>query len=87
MSSAVPLVRKSTMLWKRKREGISTDQREATGQEDWNACLDAIEEFLGEHSWVTEEDDPKEIFCDGCGASLSKKLKSLRKQGPSRTER
>ena len=74
------------MFWKRKRGGLSTEQREATRQEGWNACLDATEEFLGQHSWVTEEDDPTEIFCDGCGASLSKKLKSMRKQGPTGIE-
>ena len=44
--------------------------------------MDAIEEFLAQHTWVTEEDAPREIFCDGCGASLSKKLKSMRKQEP-----
>jgi hypothetical protein len=67
--------------WKRRRD--SDEDRDRARGEGWDASLDAIEEFLGQHQWVTEEDDRVEIFCDGCGASLSKKLKSMRKHRPS----
>jgi hypothetical protein len=69
------------MFWRRRKE-VCDEHRNRLRTEGWNACLDAVEEFLAQHSWVSEEDEPNEIFCDGCGASLSKKLKSMRKQGP-----
>lgn len=65
------------MFWRRAKN-VSNEELDRVREEGWVACLDAIEHFLDQHSWVTEEDDRKEIFCDGCGASLHKKLRSMR---------
>lgn len=73
------------MFWRRRRE-VSDEARDRMQREGWNTRLDAIDDLLDQHSWMTEEDDRKEIFCDGCGASLSRKLKSMRKHGPTGTE-
>lgn len=67
------------MFWKRTKPESSEAGRERLKTEGWNACLEAIQEFLGQHSWVTEEGDRKEIFCDGCGASLTRKLATMRR--------
>jgi hypothetical protein len=67
------------VFWKRNKGGVSDEEREKIEARGWNACLDAVEEFLGQHSWVTEEEERQELFCDGCGASLRRKLGSMRK--------
>ena len=74
------------MLWRKRKESADWGQ-DPLRKQGWNACLDVVEEFLSQHSWVTDEDDRGEIFCDGCGASLPKKLKTLRESGPTRTDR
>jgi hypothetical protein len=74
------------MFWRRQK-GANREGQERSRREGWNTCLDTVEEFLGQHSWVTDEDDRAEIFCDGCGASLRMKLRSLRKNGPSGAKR
>jgi hypothetical protein len=67
------------MLWMlrpQKRIQQAFDQGAAQG---WSSCLEAVEKFLGEHQWAVEDDNPSEILCDGCGASLSRQLKTMRK--------
>lgn len=45
----------------------------------WNDCLEAVLTLVAEHKWVVDEDDPTEIFCDGCGESLSRALQAMRR--------
>ncbi len=66
------------MFWKRKSRVLSPEEQEGAVNRGWNACLDEILKCLKEHSWVTEEGD-EEIFCDGCGTTLSRKLQELRR--------
>ena len=66
-------------FWKRSTPPVAAETKQTLQTESWNSCLDTIEEFLTQHTWTTGEDAPQEIFCDGCGASLTRKLKSLRK--------
>ena len=54
-------------------------ERERSLNETWNSALDAIRELLGQHMWAVDEDDPHEIFCDGCGQSLSRALDEMRR--------
>ena len=58
---------------------LEKDAREQGVVDGWNSALDAVVELLGEHRWVVEEDDPNEVFCDGCGQSLARALESMRR--------
>ncbi|MCP5114106.1 MAG: hypothetical protein GY953_25020 [bacterium] len=54
--------------------------REESVKDGWNSALDAMAELLTEHVWVVDEDDPHEIFCDGCGQSLTRALDGMRRR-------
>ncbi len=55
---------------------LSEAARGQAVSDGWNACLDEILKFLGEHQWVVEDG---EIFCDGCGRSLPRQLAEMRR--------
>ncbi len=61
-------------FWRSKT--LSEQERGEAVKEGWNACVDAILKFLGEHQWVVEEG---EIFCDGCGKSLPRQLAEMKR--------
>lgn len=56
------------------------EKRQRAVIQGWNECLDAVLKLLAEHKWVVEEDDPVDIFCDGCGESLVRALNGMRRR-------
>jgi len=53
------------------------EKRQKAFKNGWNSCLEKVLELLGEHQWVVDEDDPKEIFCDVCGQCLLRTLEDM----------
>ena len=60
---------------RKRREAVMAEALD----KEWNACLQAVLDLLSQHRWAVEEDDPQEIFCDGCGETLNRALGELRR--------
>ncbi len=61
------------------RSRTQQSESEQNVTDAWNSALDEVRKLIEQHVWAVDEDDPHEIFCDGCGQSLTRALDSLRR--------